>query len=121
MRLIDADELLKQPLDTANYPSNYVKNAPTVNSVAINVLDKIRDEIRKQNIADFIAVQTVLEIIDKYMETHLEEGIKNAITILETESRVIDDDECDYDKGVNEGIKHSLMVIKANIEDSTTL
>lgn len=30
------------------------------------VLDKIRTEIRKQNIADFIAVQTVLEIIDKY-------------------------------------------------------
>ena len=30
------------------------------------VLDKIRDEIRKQNIADFIAVQSVLEIIDQY-------------------------------------------------------
>ena len=30
------------------------------------ILDKIREEIRKQNIADFIAVQSVLDIIDKY-------------------------------------------------------
>lgn len=29
-RLIDADKLLKQPLDIANYPSNYVKIAPTI-------------------------------------------------------------------------------------------
>ena len=29
-RLIDADELLKQPLDVVNYPSNYVKTALTI-------------------------------------------------------------------------------------------
>lgn len=29
-RLIDADKLLKQPLDTANYPSNYIKDALTI-------------------------------------------------------------------------------------------
>jgi len=29
-RLIDADILLKQPLDTANYPSNYIKDALTI-------------------------------------------------------------------------------------------
>lgn len=28
--LIDRDALLKQPMDTANYPSNYVKIAPTI-------------------------------------------------------------------------------------------
>ena len=28
--LIDRNELLKQPMDTANYPSNYVKIAPTI-------------------------------------------------------------------------------------------
>lgn len=28
--LIDRKELLKQPMDTANYPSNYVKIAPTI-------------------------------------------------------------------------------------------
>lgn len=32
----------------------------------VDVLNKIREEVRKQNIADFIAVQSVLEIIDKY-------------------------------------------------------
>jgi len=31
-----------------------------------NVLEQIRAEIERQNIADFIAVQTVIEIIDKY-------------------------------------------------------
>ena len=30
------------------------------------ILDKIKAEVVKQNIADFIAVQSVLEIIDKY-------------------------------------------------------
>lgn len=28
--LIDRKELLKQPIDTANYPSNYVQIAPTI-------------------------------------------------------------------------------------------
>lgn len=28
--LIDRRELLKQPMDTANYPSNYVRVAPTI-------------------------------------------------------------------------------------------
>lgn len=28
--LIDRKELLKQPMDTANYPSGYVKIAPTI-------------------------------------------------------------------------------------------
>lgn len=28
--LIDRKELLKQPMDTANYPSNYVKIAPPI-------------------------------------------------------------------------------------------
>lgn len=28
--LIDRKELLKQPIDTANYPSGYVKIAPTI-------------------------------------------------------------------------------------------
>ena len=46
MRLIDADELLKQPLDTANYPSNYVRNAPTVQSVPIEILEELKAEIR---------------------------------------------------------------------------
>ena len=35
MRLVDADELLKQPLDQANYPSNYVKSAPTIEAIPI--------------------------------------------------------------------------------------
>lgn len=30
MRLIDADELLKQPIDKANYPSNFVRVAKTI-------------------------------------------------------------------------------------------
>lgn len=29
-RLIDADELLKQPIDKANYPSSYVKFSSTI-------------------------------------------------------------------------------------------
>ena len=29
-RLIDADELLRQPMNTANYPKNYVHVAPTI-------------------------------------------------------------------------------------------
>ncbi len=29
-RLIDADDLLRQPMNTANYPKNYVHNAPTI-------------------------------------------------------------------------------------------
>lgn len=29
-RLIDADALLKQPMNTANYPKNYVNVAPTI-------------------------------------------------------------------------------------------
>ena len=33
MRCIDADELLKQPLDMANYPSNFVRVAPTLDVV----------------------------------------------------------------------------------------
>ena len=28
--LIDRNELLKQPMDSANYPSNYVRIAPTI-------------------------------------------------------------------------------------------
>jgi hypothetical protein len=28
--LIDREELLKLPIDKANYPSNYVKYAPTI-------------------------------------------------------------------------------------------
>lgn len=34
-RLIDADELLKQPIDTANYPSNFVKLAPKIDAIPI--------------------------------------------------------------------------------------
>ena len=29
-RLIDADDLLRQPMNTANYPKNYVHVAPTI-------------------------------------------------------------------------------------------
>lgn len=29
-RLIDADELLRQPMNTTNYPKNYVHNVPTI-------------------------------------------------------------------------------------------
>lgn len=29
-RLIDADDLLRQPMNTANYPKNYVHNAQTI-------------------------------------------------------------------------------------------
>ena len=48
MRLIDADELLKQPLDKANYPSNYVREAPTVCDI-----DAIRKRIKYEaNVLD---------------------------------------------------------------------
>lgn len=35
MRCIDADELLKKPLDMANYPSSFVRAEPTDDCVAI--------------------------------------------------------------------------------------
>lgn len=35
MKLIDADELLRQPLDIANYPSNYVRIAPPIKAIPI--------------------------------------------------------------------------------------
>ena len=45
MRLIDADELLKKPLDTANYPSNFVREAKTVEAVSLSVIEKIHTEV----------------------------------------------------------------------------
>ena len=35
-RLIDADELLRQPMNTANYPKNYVHVAPTIIEVEVS-------------------------------------------------------------------------------------
>ena len=72
MRLIDADRLNKvldinfRHTSGADVLKQLIDIQPTIQAVPIEVLDKIRDEIRKQNIADFIAVQSVLEIIDQY-------------------------------------------------------
>ena len=40
---------------------------PTEKSVPMSVIENIKAEIRKCNVADFIAVQSVLEIMDKHI------------------------------------------------------
>lgn len=65
MRCIDADELLKQPLDMANYPSNFVRVAPTLDVV-------LRSDIKT---ADLIRRQDIIELIEKIIpESALELG-----------------------------------------------
>lgn len=68
MRLIDADELLKDRTDHEMISTHLIFNAPTV-----DVLDKIRAEIYQLHChpkLDFIktdeVVDMALEIIDKY-------------------------------------------------------
>lgn len=71
MRCIDADELLKQPLDMANYPSNFVHNAPTVKVVPIDKLEEIKAELPDHSFwqdaggEPLVAIRDVLEIIDR--------------------------------------------------------
>lgn len=72
MRLIDADALLKQPLDKANYPSNYVREAPTVCDIEqiraeIEELDRYYDnDYFSVNNCPMYKCNEVLLIIDKY-------------------------------------------------------
>lgn len=77
MRLIDADELLKHKTDHEYISTHLIYNAPTVDAVPtqsvrdINVLNKIRVEIKeelKQDNHSFYraALEDVLKIIDKY-------------------------------------------------------
>lgn len=85
MRLIDADKLrfrhqVKRNTNTTRpYTLNCisfdeVQNAPTIKAVPIDVLDKIRDEIKRYNRLSYhypcemISIDTVLHIIDKYKE-----------------------------------------------------
>ena len=67
MRLIDADELLKQPLDKANYPSNYVRIAPTVCDIDA-IRAAIEDWAKDPCVMNHGCGDEVLQIIDKYAE-----------------------------------------------------
>ena len=62
MRIIDADSLKEKLCILGEHRiERLVDKEPTVCDI-----EQIRDEIEKQSIADFIAVSTVIEIIDKY-------------------------------------------------------
>ena len=62
MRLIDADELLKNDVGRImGFRECDIKNAPTVNAIPTSVLDKIRAEIMSKD-----GLEEALEIIDKY-------------------------------------------------------
>ena len=76
MRLIDADELLKNDIGRImGFRECDIKNAPTVNAIPTSVLDKIRAEIENINLNE-VAIkyenrfygfqQETLAIIDKY-------------------------------------------------------
>ena len=83
MRLIDADRLKSMySINQGNFNTvvgiqKWIDNAPTIQAVPIEVLEKIRAEIEKplhdercydtENAkAQYIALNWVLEIIDKY-------------------------------------------------------
>lgn len=71
MRCIDADELLKQPLNLANYPSNFVHIAPTVEAVPLSVIEEIKTELPEHSFwqdaggEPLVAIRDVIEIIDR--------------------------------------------------------
>ena len=70
MRLVDADELLKQPLDQANYPSNYVKSAPTIEAIP-----KADYEALKQHLFELsysVDSQSVQKDYESLRDTHYE-------------------------------------------------
>ena len=50
LQLIDKNELLAKPLDTANYPSNYVRTAEVISEKDIvkPYLEKLKEKIRKE-------------------------------------------------------------------------
>lgn len=78
-RLIDADELLKQPIDTANYPSNFVKLAPTVEAIPKDQINKAIEKI-EQYICDVetdtVKAQGMAQALDMFEQTlgGLEDG-----------------------------------------------
>ena len=47
MRLIDADKLPLDRIDDANYGSNYIHIAPTVEAIPKSVLEDIKAEIKQ--------------------------------------------------------------------------
>ena len=55
MELIDREKLLKQPIDTANYPSNFVKHAPTVEAIP-------KDQYENRLKADMVAMLTEIQV-----------------------------------------------------------
>ena len=88
-RLIDADELLKQPIDTAHYPSNFVKHAPTVEAIP-----KADYEARLK--ADMVAMLTEL---------------KNELTDISWNIDMYDDDldfECCYLSDIDKVIRQKI-------------
>lgn len=55
MELIDREKLLKHPIDTANYPSNFVKHAPTVEAIS-------KDQYENRLKADMVAMLEELRL-----------------------------------------------------------
>ncbi len=75
LQLIDKNKLLAQPLDTANYPSNYVRTAEVISEKDIikpyfeKLKQKIKEEIDDSNTGWLdCSVQTMMHIIDSILE-----------------------------------------------------
>ena len=68
MDLISREELLKQPLDTSNYPSNYVKNAPsafegmTNGEVIISLYPNLKYTIQSGRVVTTIGVASSFDL-----------------------------------------------------------
>lgn len=79
-RLIDAGELLKQPINTAHYPSNFVKHAPTVEAISkaeyearlkadmVAMLEEIQNEIQKYSGCSCTCSDGVVNDIDDLIQ-----------------------------------------------------
>ena len=71
MRCIDADELLKKPLDMANYPSSFVRAEPTLKVIPIDKLEEIKTELPNHSFwqdaggEPLVAIRDVVEMIDR--------------------------------------------------------
>ena len=84
MELIDREKLLKQPIDTANYPSNFVKHAPTVEAIS-------KDQYENRLKADMVAMLEDLDLqIDESAAYNLEVAkvqrlIRDKINALKSE------------------------------------
>ena len=67
MRCIDADELLKKPLDMANYPSSFVRAEPTLKVVPMSVIENIKAKLPDYSFWDTAGNEPLVTISDVNM------------------------------------------------------